>query len=182
MNCDDCQRQLSEQLDARPATAAPAVEAHLAGCPACRAFRAVVAALDARLAGQAVPVLPADFKATLLAGLPPPHRRLSPAEVRARRARCEREHQAALEGLWRRSFLLTRGRLTALLNVAVGGLIAALLAPGVGRMLEAAGGANYGAVTGAGGALGLAAVVFGLHRARRQLSAGWRRCRTFARA
>lgn len=182
MNCDDCQRQLSEQLDAGPATAAPQVETHLAGCPACRAFRDAVAALDARLAGQAVPVLPADFKATLLAGLPPPRRRLSPAEVRDRRTRCEREHQAALEGLWRRSFLLTRGRLSALATVAAGGLIAALLAPGAWRLLEATRGSNYGAITGPGGALGLAAVVFGLHCARRQLSAGWRRCRTFARA
>lgn len=182
MNCDDCQRQLSEALDAAPATAAPAVQAHLAGCPDCRAFREAVSVLDARLTVRAAPVLPADFKATLLARLPPPSRRPVPAEVREIRTQCEREHHAVLAGLWRRSFLLSPGRLTALLTVLAGGLIAALMAPEMGRLLETAGGANYGTVAGVGGALGLAAVVFGLHRARRQIFAVWRRCLGFARA
>ena len=104
MNCDDCQSRICELLDAdRSALLDPRVEQHVAECESCRDFLDTWPALDAQLARHAAEdVLPADFKTTLLAKLPAPRRRLTPAEIEERRERFEREYHEAIAALRRR--------------------------------------------------------------------------------
>lgn len=180
MDCDECQSRSSGLLDAgQDSRRDPAVEQHLAACPACREFRDTWAVIDVQLTRQAATVLPADFKATLLARLPASRPRLTPAEVAARRAQFEQEHLAALARLHCRHLFLRPGHLLRLFAVAAGFALAGMLLPGVARALVGVVGWAFGGAASGwslpvlGGATGLIAVLYGLHRAWRQLPA-WR--------
>ena len=179
MNCDDCQNRICQSLDAgqgiRPD---PAVEQHLAECPLCREFHQAWAALDAKLIGCAVKTtLPADFKATLLARLPAPQPRLTPAEIAARRAQFEAEYLAAMAAL-DRAYLFPRPatmlRILAVAGVCVLlGLLLAVLMRALPLLIET-GWSQAGAnpTMRLCGIIGLAAAVYGLRRAWRPVLRG----------
>lgn len=140
MNCDDCQNRISELLDAGPsAPLDPVAEQHLADCPACREFRDASAALDAQLVHHTPSaVLPADFKTTLLARLPVPRVRLTPAEIAARRAQLEFEYREALAALDRRYLVPHAATILRLLPVAAAWVFGGLLLVAVMDSLPAA--------------------------------------------
>lgn len=101
MNCPDCQTRICDLLDAgQPLAPADDVAGHLAECPACREFQDTWAGLDPLLTRHAArPVLPTDFKASLLKKLPAAPRRVTPAEIPALRKQFATEHREALEAL-----------------------------------------------------------------------------------
>ncbi len=108
MNCNTCQSHLCERLDTAPnATLNVETGEHLTTCPACQRFQESLLALDEQLIRKSCQAtLPADFASTVLARLPQSKPRLSPAEIAERKARCEREHQAAMTSFnWTLPFL-----------------------------------------------------------------------------
>jgi predicted anti-sigma-YlaC factor YlaD len=174
MNCDDCQSRICELLDAGQSTRPdPAVERHLAECPVCREFHQTWAALDAKLIGRAIKTsLPADFKATLLARLPEPQARLTPAEIAARRAQFEAEYRASMVAL-DRAYLFPRPATMLRILVVAGvcallGLVLVVLMGALPLLIDTAlsqSGANP--TMRLCGIIGLAAALYGLRRAWR---------------
>lgn len=174
MNCDDCQSRICESLDAGQSTRPdPAVEQHLAECPVCREFHDAWAALDVHLIRRAVKTsLPADFKATLLARLPAPQTRLTPAEIAARRAQFEAEYRAAMAALDRAYLFPRPATMLRVLAVAgacaLVGLLLAALMRALPLVIEAAlnrAGAHPTMLL--CGIIGVAAALYGLRRAWR---------------
>ena len=138
MNCDDYQRRICERLDAGESPLTEVVlEMHLTGCPGCRAFHQAWAGLDAQLTQPTAPAaLPADFKTTLLARLPAPRPRLTPAEVAALRAQYEREYRAAMALSPGRYLFLHPAKMLRSLAPAVAIALAGFLLPSVLRELS----------------------------------------------
>ncbi len=104
MNCQDCQNAICELMEADgDLPSQPAIEQHLAECPACRDFHAAWPALDTSLAHRFMEVpLPAEFKASLFAKLPALEPRPTPAALAARRKKLEQEYREALASLNKR--------------------------------------------------------------------------------
>ena len=176
MNCDDCQSRICELLDpGQSARHDPAVELHLADCPACREFRDTWAALDAQLTRQVVAAaLPADFKTTLLARLPAPQPRLTPAEIATRREQLEREYRDAVTALKRRHLFPNPVMIPRLLAVAGTCALAGVVLPEATRVLPAAVEVALGpagvaqAMPLLGLVIGMAAALYGLRRLLRR--------------
>ncbi len=77
---------------------------HLMDCPSCRRVRDDLAHLDEALTFHAAAQseVPADFKASLLAKLPPPPERITPAQAAYERVASARRHQETVTKLERR--------------------------------------------------------------------------------
>lgn len=177
MNCDDYQRRICDRLDAGESSLREGVlEMHLASCPGCRAFHTAWAGLDAQLTRNTAPAaLPEDFKTTLLTRLPAPRPRLTPAEVAALRAQYEREYRAAMALSPGYYLFLQPAKLLRLLAPAVGIAVAGFLMPDMLREVPGMIVARFGNDASRPTlwllciGLGLAAMLFGIHRAWRPI-------------
>ncbi len=141
MDCTSCEEWICGTPDATEGITPQAAAAHLAGCPACRAFRATWTKLDAALVGQAALArLPESFGATMIAQLPAPRERPTPDQIAARKAQVEREYREALRNA---SVLIILSDPTALLrSIAMVatclsiGIVVAVLTPLVATAVE----------------------------------------------
>lgn len=71
MNCETCQSLILGYLEeALPAEATRQVEAHAAGCPACRMELALAQKIESALSGRRLRTPPADFTTRVLSALP----------------------------------------------------------------------------------------------------------------
>ncbi len=141
-------------------------DAHLATCPACRAFQRTWAELDAELVGHAALArLPEDFNETVFSEIPAPRPRLTPDQIAARKAQAELSYHAALRDA---SFLGVLSDPTALLRAVAMvatclsvGIVVAVAAPLVAAAAASAWRwSSSGLVQGAAGVLGMMAASF----------------------
>lgn len=103
LTCTRCQDHLFAIDD--PSSPLPDdVAEHLLDCADCRQVRDDLAHLDEALTFHAAaqPEVPADFKASLLAKLPPPPERITPAQAAYERVDSARRHQETVAKLERR--------------------------------------------------------------------------------
>lgn len=137
LTCTRCQDHLFALDD--PSTALPEdVTEHLLGCADCRQVRDDLAHLDEALTFQAAAQseLPVDFKASLLARLPPPPERITPAQAAYERVDASRRHQENVAKLERRYLIphfRSIPRFTSLLGVVV---LSVLMLHELARQLE----------------------------------------------
>lgn len=151
-----------EAGDMSPSVAA----AHLAACPACRAFQKTWAEIDAELVGHvALARLPDDFNETVFSKIPAPRARLTPDQIAARKAQAELSYHAALRDA---SFLGVLSDPTALLRAVAMiatclsvGIVVAVAAPTIAAAAEGAWRwSSSGLAQGAAGILGMMAASF----------------------
>lgn len=126
-DCTACEDWICGDPDGAGDVVPSIAAAHLAACPACRAFQKTWAALDAELVEQAALArLPEDFDATVFSKIPAPRARLTPDQIAARKAQAELSYHAALRDA---SFLGVLSDPTALLRAVA--MIATCLSVGI---------------------------------------------------
>lgn len=127
MTCIQCQDHLFEVADLN-ASLEPEVTVHLQGCATCREVRENLSRVDEALtyhtAAQAE--LPADFKASLMARLPPIPERIMPSQVAHERMEAIRQHHQAVAAL-ERQYLLPHFRVLPRFLTTVGIVVLTVL-------------------------------------------------------
>ncbi len=106
MTCERCEEHLFTTEDPT-APLPPEVTEHLLTCAACTRLRQELAHLDETLTFHAAAQsdVPPDFKASLLARIPPPPERLPPSLAASERLESMQRHQQAVAALERRYLL-----------------------------------------------------------------------------
>ena len=143
MECTSCEDWICGAPDATEGITPQAAAAHLAGCPACRAFQATWTQLDTALVGQAdLARLPENFGAAVIAQLPAPKERLTPSQIAGRKAQIEREYREALRnvsvlGVLSDPTVLLRPIAMVATCISVG-IVVAVLTPLVATAVESA--------------------------------------------